>query len=183
MAEIATAQRRTSLETRAFDAKGVSLTLVPPAFRISLRGPEASLSALEEALGLALPRLPKTSSEEGTRAALWIGPDEWLVIDTDTDPLPACRGVEALHSAVDISHRNVGLAVSGKYAAEAVNGGCPQDLSPEAFPVGACSRTVLGKIEIVLWKTAEDSFRVECWRSFSPYAFAFLTAAARDAAA
>jgi sarcosine oxidase, subunit gamma len=183
MAETATAQRRTSLETRGFDAKGASVTLAPSSFRVSLRAPEASISALEEALGLSLPRLPKTSSEEGTRAALWIGPDEWLVIDTETDPLTACRGVEALHSAVDISHRNVGIVVSGDYAAEAVNGGCPQDLSPEAFPVGACSRTVLGKIEIVLWKKAENSLHIECWRSFSPYAFAFLTASARDAAA
>ena len=39
-----------------------------------------------------------------------------------------------------------------------VNAGCPQDLSLAAFPVGACSRTILGKVEIVLLRTAEDSF-------------------------
>ncbi|KAB2853885.1 MAG: sarcosine oxidase subunit gamma, partial [Bauldia sp.] len=59
--------------------------------------------------------------------------------------------------------------------------GCPQDLSPAAFPVGACSRTVLAKIEVVIWRTGDDAFRVECWRSFSDYAFAFLAEAARDA--
>jgi sarcosine oxidase subunit gamma len=42
---------------------------------------------------------------------------------------------------------------------------------------------VLGKIEIVLYRTAEDAFRVECWRSFSDYCFTFLADAARDAAA
>jgi sarcosine oxidase subunit gamma len=35
----------------------------------------------------------------------------------------------------------------------------------------------------VLLRTGDDAFRVECWRSFSDYAFAFLTEAARDAAA
>ena len=64
-----------------------------------------------------------------------------------------------------------------------VNAGCPQDLSLDAFPVGACSRTILGKVEIVLLRTAEDAFRVECWRSFSDYVWAFLTEAAKDAAA
>jgi heterotetrameric sarcosine oxidase gamma subunit len=51
-----------------------------------------------------------------------------------------------------------------------------------AFPVGACSRTILGKIEVVIWRTDKQSFRVECWRSFSTYAFDFLEDAAQDAA-
>jgi hypothetical protein len=38
--------------------------------------------------------------------------------------------------------------------------GCPQDLSLETFPVGACSRTMFGKAEIVLFRTEEDTFRV-----------------------
>ena len=97
--------------------------------------------------------------------------------------LEALEGVEALHSAVGISHRNVAIEVSGPSAAAAINGGCPQNLLPEAFPLSACSRTVLGKIEIVLWRTGEETFRVECWRSFAPYCFAYLSAAARDAAA
>ncbi|MEQ9246023.1 MAG: sarcosine oxidase subunit gamma family protein, partial [Nitratireductor sp.] len=54
------------------------------------------------------------------------------------------------------------------------------DLSPDAFPVGACSRTVFGKAEIILWRTEGDAFRVECWRSFSDYVFMLLEAAARD---
>ncbi|RWC09619.1 MAG: sarcosine oxidase subunit gamma, partial [Mesorhizobium sp.] len=53
----------------------------------------------------------------------------------------------------------------------------------DAFPAGAASRTILGKVEIVLLRTASDAFRVECWRSFSDYVFTFLSEAARDAAA
>ena len=71
--------------------------------------------------------------------------------------------------------------VEGAGAEDVLSAGCPQDLSPAAFPVGACSRTVLGKIEIVLLRTSEDAFRVECWRSFSDYAYTFLADAARDA--
>jgi sarcosine oxidase subunit gamma len=176
--------RDAALAGQKFSASGVRLSVLPPAERISLRAPAASVAALSKALGVDLPRKPKTSSAKAGRTALWLGPDEWLVIDeAGGDPLADCAGVKALHSAVGISHRNVAIAVTGPAAAAAINAGCPQDLSLTAFPAGACSRTILGKIEIVLLRTADDSFRVECWRSFSDYAWAFLTEAARDAAA
>ncbi len=169
---------------REFQATGVKLATLPPAHRISLRAPAASVAALSKALGLTLPEKPKTSASKGSRTALWLGPDEWLVIDDGAnDPLQDCAGVEALHSAVGISHRNMAISVTGQGAENTVSAGCPQDLSLAAFPVGACSRTILGKSEIVLLRTGEEAFRVECWRSFSDYVFTFLAEAARDASA
>lgn len=165
-------------------AKGVSLAMLPPAGRMALRAPAASLSALSKALGLTLPTKPKTSAVNKGRIALWLGPDEWLVMDeAGADVTAGLSSVRALHSAVDVSHRNVAIEVKGPGAMATINAGCPQDLSLAAFPVGACSRTILGKIEIVLLRTDDDAFRVECWRSFSDYAFTFLSEAARDAAA
>lgn len=178
------AERRPALAGQEASATGVSVTVLPPAERISLRGSDASRAALSKALGLTLPQTPKTSAAKGKRTALWLGPDEWLVIDeAGKDPLADCAKVSALHSAVGISHRNVAVAVAGPAAEATLNAGCPQDLSLAVFPVGACSRTVLGKAEIVLLRTAQDAFRVECWRSFSDYVFTFLQEAMRDAAA
>jgi sarcosine oxidase subunit gamma len=181
---MADAVRNPAQAGREFLAEGVKVATLPPAHRISLRAPAASVEALSKALGLALPEKPKASASKGNRTALWLGPDEWLLIDEGTnDPLDACARVEALHSAVGISHRNVAIAVTGPGAENTVSAGCPQDLSLAAFPVGACSRTILGKVEIVLLRTGEDAFRVECWRSFSDYVFTFLTEAARGAVA
>ena len=174
------AARMPALDGREFSAKSVKLSVLAPAHRIAVRAPAESFAALSRALGVTLPVKPKSSAAKGSRAALWLGPDEWLVIDEGAkNPADDCAKVKALHSAVGISHRNVGISVTGPGAANTINAGCPQDLSPGVFPVGACSRTILGKIEIVLWRTAEDAFRVECWRSFSDYAFGFLTEAAR----
>lgn len=178
------ALRRPAQGGREFSAPNAKLATLPPAHRISLRARPDAVAALSQALGVSLPQKPKTSASEGSRTALWLGPDEWLVIDDGaSDPLEACASVTGLHSAVGVSHRNVAIAVTGPGAANAVNAGCPQDLSLTAFPVGACSRTILGKVEIVLLRTGEEAFRVECWRSFSDYVFTFLTEAARDAAA
>lgn len=157
----------------------VSISAAPAASRVSLRAGDDAVAALSEALGVALPRKPKTSASAKNRHALWLGPDEWLVFDEAGDVAAACAGAEGLFSAVDISHRNTAIVVAGRAAADVLNAGCRQDLSLEAFPVGACSRTVLGKIEAVLYRTGETRFRVECWRSFSEYAFGFLKDAAR----
>lgn len=176
-------ERRPALAGGALSVTDVSLTVLPPAERVSLRAPEGSIASVSRALGLTLPQKPKTSASKGSRTALWLGPDEWLVIDeAGGDILGDCAKAKALHSAVDVSHRNVAIAVVGGKAAATVNSGCPQDLSLEAFPVGACSRTILGKSEIVLYRPAADSFRVECWRSFSDYVFTHLSEGARTAA-
>jgi sarcosine oxidase subunit gamma len=176
--------RRSALRDREASGTGVEVTPLPPAERVSLRAPADSVASLSRALGLTLPQKPKTSAAKGGRTALWLGPDEWLLIDDEgADLLGDCGRARQLHSAVGISHRNVAIAVVGPAAQACVNAGCPQDLSLAAFPVGACSRTVLGKAEIVLYRTAEDAFRVECWRSFSDYVFTLLSEAARDAAA
>lgn len=169
------------LEGRAFAVNRVDIRPAAPATRISLRAPAASCAALSDSLGLTLPDRPKTSSTEGARHALWLGPDEWLVIDEDRgDLVGACGRVSALHAAVDISHRNTAILVSGEGAEDVLSAGCPQDLCLAVFPIGACSRTVLGKAEVVLFRTAADAFRVEVWRSFSDYAFTLLREAARD---
>ncbi|MBV8427802.1 MAG: sarcosine oxidase subunit gamma, partial [Hyphomicrobiales bacterium] len=46
--------------------------------------------------------------------------------------------------------------------------------------IGMCTRTLLQKTEIVLWRVAEAAFHVEVARSFAPYALRFLQQAERD---
>jgi sarcosine oxidase, subunit gamma len=161
----------------------VRLEPAAPATRISLRVRSEDVAALSSALGVDLPVRPKTSAFANGRTALWLGPDEWLMIDEgESGLMTAAANSGALHSAADVSHRNTAILVSGPGAAAAINSGCPQDLSLEAFPVGACSRTLFGKVEVVLLRTGDDAFRMEVWRSFSDYAFGLLAEGARDAA-
>ena len=181
MAKSAQAVRIEPLAGRVGGAAGVALTPAHPASRVSLRADPSNARALSKALGLELPLMPKTSTGNTQgRIAAWLGPDEWLIIDETGDPVADLAKARVLHSAVDISHRNTAIIVSGEGARETLAAGCPQNLGDAAFPVGAASRTVLGKIEVVIIRTGETEFRVECWRSFSGYAFGFLSEAARD---
>jgi sarcosine oxidase subunit gamma len=84
------------------------------------------------------------------------------------------------HAVVDISHRQFALEISGPHATTILNGACPLDLDLAEFPVGMCTRTVLAKAEIVLWRTAEDVFHVEVWRSFAGYVTGVLSEIAAE---
>ena len=113
---------------------------------------------------------------QGTRASLWLGPDEYLLLDfAPVEPEAATlAGLEGAlagipHALVDISHRQIALRVRGPHAELILRGACPLDLDAAEFPVGMCTRTVLAKAEIVLWRTREDVFHVEVWRSFAGY--------------
>jgi len=124
--------------------------------------------------GVALPTTPMRAHAEGSRAALWLGPDEWLLLAPGVEGSAVGAALaEALHgqaaSLVDVGHRQVGLVVAGPRAADLINAGCPLDLDLSAFPEGMCTRTVLAKVEIVLWRTAADAFRIEVARSLAPY--------------
>jgi sarcosine oxidase subunit gamma len=179
---MAEAVRKSPLSHAAAGSATVRIELLPVAARASLRAKLDAVGALSAALGVTLPTQPKHSAETNGRHALWIGPDEWFLIGPDgTDFVGLAGKSGVLHSAVDISHRNVGILVTGSGAAAAINAGCPHDFSEASFPVGACARTVLGKMEIILYRTAADTYRVECWRSFAEYCFGMLAEGAADA--
>jgi sarcosine oxidase, subunit gamma len=181
MPDVQIAERVMPLSGRMAATAQVSITPAEPAFRMSLRARPDAVSAMSKALGVALPVKPKSSETKGTRTALWLGPDEWLIVDSAKNPMSDAAKAKVLNSAVDISHRNTAIIVAGAAAEAALSAGCPQNLSLKAFPVGACSRTILGKVEIVLLRTDRQAFRVECWRSFSDYVMTYLSDAARGA--
>jgi sarcosine oxidase subunit gamma len=163
----------------------VRVTTLPPATRFSVRGDDAAVGMIGRAFGVALPREACRAATGGVRAALWLGPDEWLLIapDGEASSLMAAMGEvlgEEPASLVEISDRQVAIEVAGDKAAEAINAFNALDLDIDAFPVGMCTRTLFGKAEIVLWRTAPETFRMEVWRSFAPYVQGCLGEAIRE---
>jgi len=164
-----------------------ALSEAPSAARFILRGGEGARVACGIAFGAEPPSRLGPAGEGVRRAALWLGPDEWLMIADGADAAPLGEMLESVldgtaHSLVDVSHRQIGLIASGPAAARVLNASCPLDLDPRAFPVGVATRTLYDKAEIVLWRRGESAFHVEVWRSFAPHVAASLIEAARGAA-
>ncbi len=180
MAEPTVATLSDPLEGCSLATAGISIVPLPLARKISLRVPPASVGAASAAFGVVLPTEPGRSARSGTRSALWLGPDEWLIIDENAEAAMPAGGLAG--SIVDISHRNRTIEISGRLATATLAAGCPLDLSLQAFPVGKCTRTLFGKVDIILWRTGEETFRIDYWPSFSAYLFAYLSKAAQAAA-
>jgi sarcosine oxidase subunit gamma len=153
---------------------------LPPAVRLAFYGDAAAQAAAAPVWGTGFSTQACRAEVNDARAALWLGPDEYLLLDIATPDHtvpPAAETVEALeralgdipHSLVDVSHRQFAFHLTGPHAANILNGACPLDLDLSAFPVGMCTRTVFAKADIVLWRTAETVFHVEVWRSFAGY--------------
>ena len=147
--------------------------------RLAVRAGAKAAAEIGGAFGVPLGDAPCRAAVVGDRAALWLGPDEWLLLASDGDaPTLTADAVRALGdspaSIVDVSHRTVAIEVRGPRATDTLNTFCALDLNPHAFPIGMCTRTVFGKSEIVLWRTAAEIFRIEAARSFVPYVLACL---------
>jgi sarcosine oxidase subunit gamma len=178
-------ERRSILSGRALpDNDRVRGSVAPFAARWILRGgPEVSAPA-GAAFGAIPPLAPLRAAAQGARAALWLGPDEWLLLAEDDEPSLGVAVEAALagvaHALTDVSHRQCAIELSGPGAARLLNAGVPLDLDPDAFPVDMVARTLLLKAEITLWRREAERFRLEVARSFAPYVAAVLTASARD---
>ncbi|MBS0396831.1 MAG: sarcosine oxidase subunit gamma family protein, partial [Proteobacteria bacterium] len=135
--------------------------------------------------GVELPEAACRAAVAGARAALWLGPDEHLLIAPEPEAAAVAAALTAAlaavpHSLVDVSHRQVAFEVHGPHAEWLLAHGCPLDLDAARFPVGMCTRTVFVKAEITLWRTAGDRFRLEVWRSFADYVTALLAETAQE---
>jgi sarcosine oxidase subunit gamma len=186
MAETPAARRQFALDAPPCLRRGVAIRMLPPEARFALRLPMAAAARAGAVAGFALGLRINGYAAADDRWAVRLGPNEWLIGAPEAAGETIAMEIEAalegaVHALAEVSHRNVAFEVAGEDAANALNAGCPLDLSVAAFPGGSASRTLLGKAEIVLIRAgAAPVFRVECWRSFAAYVHGFLIEAARD---
>jgi sarcosine oxidase, subunit gamma len=119
-------------------------------------------AALVERAPYPLPTTPNTVWEEGSRAALWLGPDEWLVLAPPGAGPDIIGELEAAldgwhRSIVDVSANRVALELSGPHAKEVLSKGCALDLHPRTWRPGMCAQTMLGSAQVILHERAETT--------------------------
>lgn len=154
---------------------------------VRLDGKGAAADAVALALGLPLPLEPNTVVRAGELTALWLGPDEWLVVGpsgTQRDlesRIRAATGDEPV-SVTDVSAQRTTLLVAGERAHDLLAHGCPLDLHPRAFGPGRCAQTTLARAQVVLVARDEPGtgFWVLVRSSFAGYLTDWLLDAAAE---
>lgn len=170
-------------------ADRVTLREMPPAVQIDLRGdPDDPRfgEAVRELIGVALPARPNSFETQGAFAALWLGPDEWLIVAPEADHPDLARrlrrALAGLHAAVvDVSASRTILELAGPKARELLLKGCPLDLHPRSFGPGRCAQSLLAKAQVLIQQTDETpTYRLYVRPSYAHYVAAWLMDAMRE---
>lgn len=184
---------RMSAELTAGSSSQVALREIPFLAQIGLRAEPGSPSAvaLEWALTGALPaRVGEVTQLSEDRQILWLGPDEFLLVAPDeaeggADP---ARITAELSTAlgglpgqvVDLSANRTTLELRGPHAQEVLDKSCRLDLDLVAFPVGSALVTLLGTVNVILWRVAPDTWRILPRSSFATYVARWLLDGMRE---
>ena len=111
---------------------------------------------------------PNTTAPVSSGTALWVGPDEWLVLGGREQEYPQAAAI------ADVSANRVVFELSGEDAADVLAQGCSLDLHPSAFASGSCAQTLLARAQVILVRPDEARFLVLVRPSFAPYLRAWL---------
>jgi sarcosine oxidase, subunit gamma len=143
-------------------------------------------------LGAATAGLPSASGEvrsSGDTAVLWLGPAEFLLVAPAESheslggeiprSLTAALG-DGEGQVVDLSANRTTLELSGPRARAVLEKGCALDLHPRVFKTGTALSTEIGGIPAVLWKTADQTYRVLPRASFAEFLGRWLLDAMRE---
>ncbi|NHN88991.1 sarcosine oxidase subunit gamma [Acetobacter conturbans] len=175
-----------------FDASSNALTVSRSGFtakslgggrRFALQGRKDTLEGVAKAFGLAEAPAMLQSASAGDCTLLRLAPQELFIIAGEAglpEAVTTYLGTVP-NSLVEVSERQVGWTLEGERLRDTLAALSPLDLRTKSFPVGTATRTLFGKADGMLWRTDENSFHLEVWRSFAPYMVAMMDAAALDA--
>jgi len=184
---------RSTLDPARLRPRGVGLGERLGLGKIDLRGnsqDRAFMAAVGRVFDLLLPGEPCTSAAREQIAALWLGPDQWLVTCPGSDVarlMGALREALAdVHVAItDVTDGRVAFRLAGPSARDVLAKGCPLDLHPRAFPVGGCAQSLLAKASVLIHLVDDDprsgaGFDPHVARSFAHYLWMWLEDAGRE---
>jgi len=149
----------------AIESGGARLAEQPNTGKVILRGESDDagfLDAVRRTIALDLPLAPNSSAETPPVSALWLGPDEWLLVcaagseDALAESLRAA--LAGRHAAVvDVSDARCVLRLSGATARAVLARGCALDLHPRGFAIGDVAQTRLAKADVILHLCADEA--------------------------
>ena len=152
---------------------------------------EARLSALEAVLGVRLPVRPRRAAGEAPREALWMAPDQWLLLCPPEDAAALLEALEKARRdaslplmATDMSSARARIRLQGEGVREVLMKGIAVDFLPPAFLPGDVRRCSLAGVAAMAHcrAAAPDVFDLYVFRSYAAFALAWLRRAAMPAA-
>jgi sarcosine oxidase subunit gamma len=150
--------------------------------QINLRGnPEDPnfMEAVTPILGGELPTAANTVFTGKGAKALWLSPDDWLIVAEDSKQHDILWKLEkALNnqhvSVNDLSANRVVLELSGPHVHQVLMKCSEMDFHPRVFAVSDCVQTMIAKSQAIVEQVDTDCFHIYVRCSFSRYVAGWL---------
>jgi sarcosine oxidase, subunit gamma len=159
-----------------YAAPGAGVTLaeatIGSAWNVHGRADRAPFTYQVQAqFGVALPLSANALARSDRVIALWLGPSSWLLLGGESALSDFDARRDALNAAggalFDVSDARVAWTISGSHAATVLAKGCPLDFHPRVFPRGTCAQSLLGHVNALYVRDADDRFTLLVARSFA----------------
>lgn len=145
------------------ESGAVSLAEWPYLAKLILRcQPGRDAAAVEAVTGVALPTTACTGAIAGERSALWLGPDEWMLMAPDgeaasleTDLRTALTGPRT--QVIDVSDYYTVITLTGARGRDVLAKLVTIDLHPRHFEKGRVVGTLAASANIVVWLRDESA--------------------------
>jgi sarcosine oxidase subunit gamma len=159
-----------------------------PVTKINLRGNLENkdfVSKIEKILGMVLPKEACNTSNKEKITSLWLGPNEWLLVSNNEEPIET--NTYKLEQVLfdNISKANLGaitnvtdhftiFKLSGSNTFEVLSKGCPFDFSSEDFGDNKVVQTILNHVDVTIHRKNENDVDLYVRRSFAAYLWDWL---------
>lgn len=166
-----------SLPTRSPHHKtgacGMTITCMADTAFINFRGKKTLQQSLESC-GFVAPPTPNSMTKKGKNRAIWLGPDETLLICGTNQEAKIHKNIsqsfEKKHFAATIISDALRLYdLKGKYVRDMLAKGCSLDLHHTIFIKGQSAQTQIGHAQVILACENQHHIILICRTSFSDY--------------
>ena len=165
---------------------GLQMREIKPVMKLIIRGKKRQfLSAVGKSLNLLLPNEANTSSRSDQLTALWLSPDEWMIVSNelaskDTDKYNVYEVLfnsiskTNLGAVIDVTDQFVQLELKGKNIYEIFSAGCPFNFNEFKEKKGSTTQTVLNHIDVILQNKDENIVNLFVRRSFAEHLWSWI---------
>ena len=134
----------------------------------------ALMDRIAATLGLALPIVPNTVASRQDRRALWLAPDEWLVVGPDGQQEALAQALRGglngdFGSIVDVSANRTVVEIRGAKAGDLLVYGVSIDLDQRTFGTEGCAQTLIAKAQVIIERRDALAFHLYVRTSFAGY--------------
>jgi sarcosine oxidase, subunit gamma len=159
---------------------------IKPIMKLIIRGKKREfISAVGKSLNMLLPTEANTSTQSERLTALWLSPDEWLIVSNETiDPSSNIYETEKLlydkisklnlGAVCDVTDQFVMINLKGNKIFDLFQTGSPFNFNEFQNKKGGVAQTILQKIDVIINNQNKNEVNLFVRRSFSQHLFSWM---------